>query len=166
MSLEKYHQVIGKKLENIRDAKDDYNLSYGSNMNLMQIRERCGNSWRRVKEWTMCKAIKVVFDRPSSILNGGVANLVEDPASKVFGVLFEINSSKCLQLCEVYLNVYDRKELFVFVPDLGRELKAVAYIRTEPESIAKTSEGYLNTIIEGAKENCLPEDWIALLEKL
>jgi len=138
-------------------------FAYGSNMNLRQMRTRCGNSWKRVGVGYV-EGYRLVFDGNSSRWGGGVANLVQDSASRVWGVLFELESFECLDPYEGYPDVYDRKEVSVVVPQLGQELKAVAYIRPKPREIKKPSESYLNTIIEGARENDLPEDWIKFLE--
>ncbi|WP_333785376.1 gamma-glutamylcyclotransferase family protein [Thermocrinis sp.] len=138
-------------------------FAYGSNMNLKQMRERCGDSWKKIGVGYV-EGYKLVFDGPSSKWNGGVANLVQDPTGRVWGVLFELESFECLDLHEGYPGVYDRKEVSVVVPELGQVLKAVAYVRPKPREIRKPSERYLNTVIEGAKENSLPEDWIKFLE--
>ncbi|WP_448583997.1 gamma-glutamylcyclotransferase family protein [Thermocrinis sp.] len=140
-----------------------YYFAYGSNMNLSQMRERCKNTWERI-EVGYVEGYRLVFNGWSGKWNGGVADLVEDPSGKVWGVLFKLESFDCLDKHEGYPSVYNRKKLIVIVPKLRRKFEAEAYIKTSKEDESKPSESYINTIIEGAKENGLPEDWIAFLE--
>ncbi len=140
-----------------------YYFAYGSNMSLEQMRKRCGERWRRVGIGYV-EGYELVFDGCSSLWGGPTANIVEDPEERVWGVLFELESFECLDVHEGYPKHYTRREVAVHVSETGQIVMAQTYIRPRPLKRGKPPRKYLDTIIKGARENGLPEEWIRRLE--
>ena len=140
-----------------------YYFAYGSNMNLKQMKERCGDKWRKVGIGYV-EGYELVFDGYSSLWGGPTANIVENPAERVWGVLFELEGFESLDVREGYPKCYTRGKVAVHVSKTGQIVMAQTYIRPEPLKRGKPPRDYLDTIIRGARENGLPEDWIRRLE--
>ena len=145
-----------------------YYFAYGSNMSLEQMKERCGNLWKKVGIGYV-EGYELVFDGYSSTRGGPTANMVENPNERVWGVVFEFNSfddlTNCLDEYEGYPFSYTRKEFGVFLPEMGKKIKAIAYVRSEPKKRGKPPRSYIETILKGAIENSLPNEWIEYLKK-
>ena len=71
-------------------------FAYGSNMSPIQMRERCPSAEFLFKGSLMDYSL--VFDRWSRRWQGGVANVREDKASEVSGVIWKISSEDLRQL--------------------------------------------------------------------
>lgn len=84
-------------------------FAYGSNMNHMQMRQRCPSS-KYIKRVCL-KDYKFVYDGYSSKRGGAVANVVKLRDNVVWGGLFEINKDNlaALDCYEGYPDSYDRK---------------------------------------------------------
>lgn len=135
-----------------------YYFAYGSNMNMKQMRRRCPTS--RFICRVFLPNYKFVYDGISSKRRGAVANIVELTGGIVWGGLFEIDE-ECLanlDCCEDFPNSYDRKELHVR-DDTGIEYCAITYFRVG-EPLGKPSEEYCQTILQGARECGLPQEYI------
>jgi gamma-glutamylcyclotransferase len=145
-----------------------YYFAYGSNMSLEQIKERCGNLWKKVGIGYV-EGYELVFDGYSNKRGGPTANMVENPNERVWGVVFEFNSfddlTNCLDKYEGFPFSYTRKEFEVFLPEMGKKIKAIAYVRPEPKERGKPPRPYIETILKGAIENSLPNEWIEYLKK-
>ena len=48
---------------------------------------------------------------------------------------------------------------------MGKKIKAIAYVRPEPKERGIPPRDYLETILQGAIENDLPNEWIEYLKK-
>jgi cation transport regulator ChaC len=145
-----------------------YYFAYGSNMSLEQMKKRCGNLWKKVGIGYV-EGYELVFDGDSDGWRGPTADMVENPNEKVWGVLFEFPSfddlTNCLDKYEGYPYSYTRKEFEVFLPEMGKNIKAIAYVRPEPKERGKPPRSYIETILKGAIENGLPNEWIEHLRK-
>ena len=130
-----------------------YYFAYGSNMSLEQMKKRCGNLWKKVGIGYV-EGYELVFDGYSDGWRGPTADMVENPNEKVWGVLFEFPSfddlTNCLDKYEGYPYSYTRKEFEVFLPEMGKNIKAIAYVRPEPKERGKPPRSYIETILKGA----------------
>lgn len=133
-------------------------FAYGSNLLLRRLRERvpsaravgparlAGFAWRCDKR-----------GRDGT----GKANLVAAPSAETWGVLFTLESGDWPAL--------DRAEggyarIAVEVRDLaGTALRADTYLSRRTDPRLRPADWYLALILEGARENALPSDWIAEL---
>ncbi len=88
---------------------DELDFAYGSNMDLVQMRERCPGSLlspvvAEARGWKLC------FPRRSDGRKGGIGSITEDKSASVWGVVFSVTqqdlerldrfegvSSRCLQ---------------------------------------------------------------------
>lgn len=133
-------------------------FAYGSNMNFKQMEERCPESS------FICKALlegfKFVFDGFSNTWGGAVANVVESSDYNVEGGLFKITESdlSSLDIKEGCPHVYKRGK-FTVNDTKGNNFLALVYKRVG-EKIGKPTEKYLKTVLEGANNCNLSEQYI------
>lgn len=135
-------------------------FAYGSNMNQNQMKERCSGSSFRVIGRAKLEGYRFVYDGYSTYRKGAVANIIKKEGSIVWGGLYEIdeNCLKSLDSYEGYPTFYKRKIILV-KDDEGKEYEAWVYLRN-PKEIGKPSEDYKKTILEGAKQCNLPDEYI------
>lgn len=135
-----------------------YYFAYGSNMNHKQMKERCPSSkfLRRV----YLDDYKFVYDGYSQTRKGSVANIVELKGGIVWGGLFEINEDNlaALDCHEGYPKSYDRKTLRVRNENNSVH-KAWVYSRIGQKQ-GRPSGEYRKTVVRGAKDCNLPEEYI------
>ncbi|HTS12302.1 MAG TPA: gamma-glutamylcyclotransferase family protein [Candidatus Limnocylindrales bacterium] len=133
-------------------------FAYASNMNRAQMRSRAG---------------AILEERPGRLdnyelafnkkLRGGVAGANIQPSSGKFveGVLYKINESSFRELdrFEGAPVHYRRIQIDVRDPQ-GQTVAAQAYIATKVEKGLRPAPHYLKTILDGAAEHSLPEDYV------
>ncbi|MEK7775229.1 MAG: gamma-glutamylcyclotransferase [Candidatus Zixiibacteriota bacterium] len=90
------------------------------------------------------------------------ANVVEELKSTVWGVLYDISATDIANL-DAWEPGYSRIAVAI-VLDSGEKFEAACYIAREVEEGLEPSRQYLDTILEGARENKLPAEYIALIE--
>ena len=136
-----------------------YYFAYGSNMNKKQMQERCGSGARFLGKAHL-PGYKFVYDGYSQNWKGAVANIVPSEDEVVWGVLYEVSEDceKNLDKYEGLGTAYQKKRVFVY-DDLGTAYEAFVYLR-EPQEPGKPSEDYVKTVVEGAREAGIPEDYI------
>ena len=107
---------------------------------------------------------RLAFLRRSIRWGGGAADIVESPGDSVWGVLWELPFGlRELDAKEAAGDAYRRRPVTVRLN--GATVSAVAYevIEKEPVDVRPTRE-YLDTMLEGAKEHGLPEEWVSRIE--
>jgi len=132
-------------------------FAYGSNMDLSQMDERCGQGYKVIKS--------AVLDGWEFFINTrGVANLILDDKSKVYGLLFEITEDclKCLDLREGRPTIYNREELGL--KNGKRTTKAWVYIDKNFIKIGTPRINYLERIIKSAHDFEFPNSYIEHLK--
>lgn len=142
-------------------------FSYGSNMNLKQMKERCPDS-TKIGIGFMNDA-EICFPSFYESWNGGVAGFKQSTGKKMWGVLFEISLSDLDNLRgfegyvhgrESHLNAYNEVQVMIDVE--GKSVECMTYDVFVTGNF-RPSLRYLQTIIRGAEENNLPEDYIESL---
>jgi hypothetical protein len=63
------------------------------------------------------------------------------------------------------LLVTQERNLEFFCQRWVKKIKAIAYVRSEPKKRGKPPRSYIETILKGAIENSLPNEWIEYLKK-
>jgi len=117
--------------------------------------------------WAQLVDYRLTFTRFSTKWKAGVANVVPSQGDIVHGVLYEIP-----EMCAKTLDVKEGKAYGRFditVLNNGNEIQAFAYQVLHPphdEHEIPTSRGYRDTMLRGARENNLPEAYIAMIEGL
>lgn len=135
-----------------------YHFAYGSNLNHKQMNCRCVDN-EFIKR-VYLDNYKFVYDGYSSNRGGAVANILKSADSIVWGGLYEISKSDLANLDrhERYPKSYGRKELEV-KDDQGNIYKAITYFRIG-EKVGIPSNKYRKTVVNGAKDCDLPDDYV------
>jgi gamma-glutamylcyclotransferase len=112
---------------------------------------------------------KLVFDVESRFWGGLVADLAEDAASSVHGVLFEILPlAREAVLKKEGVPTGLSQELDVTVEVEGKPVAAKAFV-ARPEKRVEPGQGsglLLGYLVEGAQERGLPPEWVEHLKAL
>lgn len=144
-------------------------FSYGSNMNLKQMNERCPGS-KKIGIGFM-KDTEICFPSFYESWNGGVAGYKKNDGKNLWGVLFELTRDDVEKLRvfegfvegrESHLNAYN--EVLVQVDCDGSVVECMTY-EVFVTGNFRPSLRYLQTIIRGAEENNLPEEYIESLSQ-
>ena len=146
---------------------DNYTyFGYGSNMLLKKLRSRCHFSVDvigvcRTKGYTL-KFHKVSTD------GSGKGDMAEakSGADELYGIAFSIDKSdgSNLDRAEGYGHGYDKKKIDVEALEDGKVLRVWVYHATEIDSELKPYCWYKKQVVQGARENGLPEDYIKKIE--
>ncbi|KAL6262422.1 hypothetical protein P5V15_007508 [Pogonomyrmex californicus] len=151
-------------------------FAYGSN--LLAKRIRLNNPTAIVKDIGYIKNFRLDFQRYSQRWRGTSATIVETENSVVWGVVWEINKCNLSTLdCQegVQDKIYHAMQINVETPS-GTTLNCRVYQQCDnpkeyikPEDFPmekRPSPLYINMILEGAKENNLPADYIEFLKSI
>ena len=140
-------------------------FAYGSNLSPRALVTRCPGG--RMVGAAQLAGRRLGFTRVSRAWGGGVADLISDPRSSVWGALFELSEDDLerLDAYEGAPSAYSRERVTVIRPD-GRAEKAWCYFvaRKEPETLP--SFRYWKAVVDGAREVGLPSEYVAQLESL
>ncbi len=144
-------------------------FAYGFNLNVKQMNEKCTKP--RVLGIARLAGHKIGFYEYSVIWDGAVETVVPDEQSEVWGVLYQLEVYAWDQLdnCED-ARLDGTGEYFhypVEVLDEQNNLReASIYKKARLGPPKEPSTEYLEIIIQGAKEQGLPQDYIASLENI
>lgn len=146
---------------------DQWYFAYGSNLATDQMVNRTGaiREGRRAR----LDGYRIAFNKRGAD-GTGKANIVSDPTATVWGAVYRC-SPRALKEMDRYEGVsgghYARKMVRVRV-DSGDEMEAVTYIAGDAfidDSLTPNPE-YLETILRGAREHDLPDEYIRDVETL
>src|SRR5678815_4539637 len=107
-------------------------FAYGSNMATEVMASKCSDI--SVLGPARLAGYRLAFSRRSIRTGTGVANVVSDAGSSVWGVLYEV-SDRCLESLdrkEGYPWAYDRRAIDVTL-ESGERLRALTYVVDQPE---------------------------------
>jgi cation transport regulator ChaC len=139
-------------------------FAYGSNMLEKQMRERC-KSVNKIGNGVL-RNYKIVFNRKGSYHDGAVASIERSDGGQLWGVIWKIRVSELLELDKIEdPEAYKREKVVVSTQD-GTTYSCHAYVAIPQTAELRPDDQYLKTVIEGAKEAGLPDDYIRLLESL
>lgn len=137
-----------------------YYFGYGSNMSSAMMQEWCPN--HRLIGKAQLIGWKLAFTRLSQRWDAGVADIIESKNSVVWGGLYEISESDLIALDKKESNgkYYQRIECHA-VAD-GQSYHAFSYVVIDKAVDAiPTSSAYRDTMLQGARELGLPDDYIS-----
>lgn len=147
----------------------EWYFAYGSNLATEQMVNRTGpiREARRAR----LAGYRLAFNKKGSD-GTGKANIVPDSVGIVWGVVYRC-TPETLSRMDKYEGVagghYQRKVVHVRVDD-GAELEAVTYVAgtafVDNSNSLSPRPDYLQTIISGAQEHELPDDYIRDIKKL
>jgi gamma-glutamylcyclotransferase (GGCT)/AIG2-like uncharacterized protein YtfP len=133
-------------------------FAYGSNMSREPMRQRCPEA----------QAIgKAILRRHRFvIMSNGYASVVPASFSEVHGILWRI-TPRDLAALDAYENVAGGLYRRVMRPVVagGRSLQALVYFGAEKRE-GDPRTGYMELVVQAARENELPKDYIESLERL
>lgn len=138
-------------------------FSYGSNMDPVQMRERCPGA--RVLGPAKLAGASLFFTNDLAGWPGGVASIRKDPTDEVWGVLWDISEGHLAALDEYegYPDAYER--IVVVVADDRGSHDAWAYVAVPTEEMPPT-QLYLDGILRGATSNGLPRHYVDRLRRM
>ncbi len=145
-------------------------FAYGSNMDeqRMKATNRCPDARFIFK--AVLRGHRLVFTRSGEV-DTCAADVIPDPASLVWGVVYDITDSDRRQLDAreaVGLQTYRPKELLVHPDgDMEQRVMVLTYGDSNPVDIQRPpSREYLDDLLRGARQRGLPADYIAQLERI
>ena len=134
-----------------------YYFAYGSNMSTNQMRNRLESASFKVGVAKLA-GWRLIFDKISKD-GTGKANLLKDEQGEVWGVIYQVTDEQMERLDD-FEKGYCRAEVEVALDGDNKSLDVITYISNERDPTLHPSRDYLNTIIEGAREHHLPEEYI------
>jgi|GEM_PF-216480 len=139
-----------------------YYFTYGSNMIREKMLARCPSA--EVRGRATLVGYRLVFNRKGDYVDGGVASVVRDPGSNVYGMLYALNADDLESLDQAEVKTsYQRVEKSVLNED-GEFIDCQLYV-TFPQAEMEADQSYLEGIIAAAKEVGLPNGYIGNLRK-
>lgn len=144
-----------------------YYFAYGSNMNLAQMNQRCSSP--KVLGIARLPGHKVEFYGYSTTWDGARETVIADPQAEVWGVLYELQAFDWEALDRYQDARFDGTGQYFHYPvevidrEQGR-IKAMIYKKDILNEAKTPSAEYLDFIVQGAKEQGLPKEYIALLQ--
>jgi hypothetical protein len=146
-----------------------YYFAYGSNMNLAQMQQRGCNP--RVLGIARLPGYRITFHGNSAIWDGAQETVVADEQGEVWGVVYQLTFADCEQL-DMYQDVrfdgtgpYFHYPVDVITATL-QPIDAMMYKKAILGKPELPSTEYVNFIVQGAKEQGLPEAYITSLQQM
>ncbi len=141
-----------------------YYFAYGSNMNWTQMTRRCPSA--RFISVARLKDHRFAITRQSRRRKCGTADVLPEPESEVWGIVYEIDDSEICAL-DGFEDGYARVKLFVDpVGDGDRPVEAWVYVAEKETTPPPPNALYKRLIVEGARHWKLPQIYVEMLEKL
>jgi gamma-glutamylcyclotransferase (GGCT)/AIG2-like uncharacterized protein YtfP len=139
-------------------------FAYGSNMEPRRFKRRAPRA--RALGPARLPGHRLDFTRYSTAFRGGVADVVPDPESEVWGVLYEVEDSD-LDSLDNYegVPVHYRRERATIIDNEGSEREATIYMANRTGRFTPRKE-YLELMLKGARDRELPEAWLRHLESI
>lgn len=144
---------------------EQWYFAYGSNLHAQQMEDRTGviGEARRVR----LEGYRMMFNKRGGD-GTGKANIVWDPTGVVWGVIYRCTSDE-LNKMDPYEGVagghYHCLQVQVQSED-GEGIQAITYVAGDSfiDDSLVPGEGYLQTVLKGAREHGLPIDYIHDIE--
>lgn len=150
-----------------------YYFAYGSNMDEDDLRKWCVKEERSFPEWKIVgvaclENYKLSFNYYSTGRNGGAANLMEQPNSKVYGLLFELNKPYDLETIrekEGYPKWYGEISVTVACGDKSINNVTTYKVVKSREKLdhQKPTKYYLDLILKNAQKYDFPPEYLIAL---
>jgi gamma-glutamylcyclotransferase (GGCT)/AIG2-like uncharacterized protein YtfP len=128
----------------------DY-FAYGSNLNKLQMKQRCPDAKPRFQ--AVLPNYKLIFTSWSREWKGGTVSIKPTRGEKVAGAVYEISERDLRRLdrYEDYPTTYDHINVLVIKED-GTASNAITYIKRRQPDETKPSVEYLAVIRQGYKD--------------
>ncbi|SHI55542.1 AIG2-like family protein [Malonomonas rubra DSM 5091] len=144
-----------------------YYLAYGSNMAAARLQQRIPSA--RPLGVVTLTGHRLTFDNASTKDGSGKCDalLTDDPADKVFAVLYRFDPLE-KPVLDGYEGVgVEYRDAFVAVeaPN-GDVIKALIYYGTNPNPLLKPFHWYKEHVLRGALENALPDEYVSAIKSV
>lgn len=139
-------------------------FAYGSNMDPVQMRERCPGS--RALGAAHLPGWRLTFTRDSPAWGGGVGHIEAAPGDDVWGVLWELTDEDLASLDEyegLAVGAYVRDRVTVRFEE--RDVEAEVYFAV-PRGFKQPSKRYMSALIRGAEAHGCPDEYVERLRGL
>ena len=140
-----------------------YYFAYGSNLDVEQMKIRCPDS-ELVGE-SVLNGYKLAFTAESKMWGGGVADIVVNNGSEVWGVLYKVSDNDLTNLdrYEGVPDLYNRINVVVAAKN-GTKFEAVSYGIVDKQEFVQPSTAYLSIILKAAKKFKFPNRCVKFIE--
>lgn len=141
-------------------------FAYGSNMAGPVMQAACAE--HRFLGPARLPGYRFAFMRRSVRTGAGVADILPDPESCVWGALYELQRDRlgALDRKETLGSAYEHLDVVVLTDDeASHGAMAYSVIAKEPVEV-RPSLAYVEGLMQGARERSLPEDYLASLQSL
>ena len=128
-------------------------FAYGSNLDLLQMKRRCPSS-ELISKGSL-PGYRLTFNRYSSGWGGGVADVVQDQGSEVWGLIFELSDTDLKRLDRYegcykdQTSLYERSKAVIDTPD-GQVCDVWVYTVVEKQKFVQPTPEYLQIIKDAA----------------
>jgi gamma-glutamylcyclotransferase (GGCT)/AIG2-like uncharacterized protein YtfP len=140
-------------------------FAYGSNLSEGQMRRRCPGA--KLIGAAILKGYRIAFTFYSRRWGGGCADIVRDPTSEVWGLIYSLTGKDLLGLdiCEGNPDAYRRIEVEVAPRGGGRGEKALTYEVVSKGEFPPTEE-YLGIMTTAAEKHGFPDAYREILRSV
>ena len=141
-------------------------FAYGSNLNVRFMQIYCPSAAFLMK--AELPNYRVDFLHYSEKRQGGISSIIETPGEMVHGVIYDVKDDeiKAMDILESVPEGLYRRETFLVLGEDGSWQAADLYHVTNPRGPYPPSKGYLEDMIEGAKEHGLEPVYVEKLVSL
>jgi len=140
-------------------------FAYGSNLDLPQMKRRCPSS-KLISKGSL-SGYRLTFNRFSSGWGGGVADVIQDQGSKVWGLVFELSDTDLERLDRYegyhkdWTNLYERWKAVIDTHN-GQICDVWVYTVVEKQKFVKPTPEYLQIIKDAAVKWNFPKAYLTL----
>jgi len=138
-------------------------FAYGSNLDLPQMKMRCPSS-KLISKGSL-SGYRLTFNRFSSGWGGGVADVIQEKGSKVWGLVFEISDTDLERLDRYegyhkdWTSLYERWQAIIETPN-GLVSDVWVYTVVEKQKFVKPTIEYLQIIKDAAVKWNFPKAYL------
>jgi hypothetical protein len=154
-----------RKFDDLCDIKHDLYFAYASNIDRLQMRERLQDeSYVHSAELAELKNHRLLFNKQSKDDNTGKANIKEAIGAKVYGLLYEIDSSG-LALMDKHERGYEKRVYRVKRLSDGVCCRSHVYVSPDDREELAPSQEYGEKVLRAMATERFPEDHRLELDK-
>ena len=138
-------------------------FAYGSNLDLHQMKRRCPSS-KLISKGSL-SGYRLTFNTFSSGWGGGVADVIQDQGSKVWGLVFELSDTDLERLDgyegyhKDWTSLYERWQAIIETPN-GLVSDVWVYTVVEKQKFVKPTIEYLQIIKDAAVKWNFPKAYL------
>jgi gamma-glutamylcyclotransferase (GGCT)/AIG2-like uncharacterized protein YtfP len=141
-------------------------FAYGSNLSSRHMRVACPSATTIMK--AALPNFGIEFRHHSEKRQGGISSIIESPGKLVRGVLYEVRAEEieALDIVESVPEGLYRRDTFLVMGEDGSWHEAELYRVANPRGPYRPAKGYLDLMIEGAREHGLDAGYVKELVSL